>query len=143
MIHNFPRVGVGVLIFNNRGQLLLSKRIRGHGKFTYGTPGGHLEFGESFEDCAIREVMEETGLKITSPKFFAITNDLFKDENKHYISVFMKATLLDKNSIPQNRETSKHMEWCWFDMDKLPDFLFLPLKKLMTRSLFYSIPNML
>jgi len=86
-MENIPRVGLGVLIFNQHGQILLGKRKQSHGSSSFGPPGGHLEFGESFEHCAIREVLEETGLNIVSPRFLAATNDLFELENKHYVSI--------------------------------------------------------
>src|SRR5665213_417667 len=87
--NNNPRVGVGVLLVEN-DKLLLGKRKNSHGNGTWAPPGGHLEFGESFEECAIREVLEETGLNIKNPEFLAITNDFFQKENRHYVSVFMR-----------------------------------------------------
>ena len=54
-------------------------------------PGGHLEFGESFETCAERETLEETGLKISDVRYLNATNSVFTAENKHYITVFMGA----------------------------------------------------
>jgi 8-oxo-dGTP pyrophosphatase MutT (NUDIX family) len=50
-----------VALFNGEGRVLLLRR-RDNDKWTM--PGGTLEFGESIADCAIREVREETGLKI-------------------------------------------------------------------------------
>ena len=38
-----------------------------------GLPGGHLELGESWEDCASREVLEETNLTIASPRLYQVT----------------------------------------------------------------------
>jgi 8-oxo-dGTP diphosphatase len=58
-----PRVGIGVIILKN-GRVLLGKRKSSHGTGTWHFPGGHLEFGESLEDCSRREVLEETGMKI-------------------------------------------------------------------------------
>lgn len=58
-------------------------------KGTWGLPGGHLEFGESFETCAARETLEETGLKIKDVRFLNATNSIMKVENKHYITIFM------------------------------------------------------
>ncbi|RUR09862.1 NUDIX hydrolase [Legionella sp. km772] len=87
---NYPRVGIGVLIFD-QDKLLLGQRQQSHGNATWGPPGGHLEFGEEFEECACREVKEETGLIIANPTLFAVTNDLFPQESKHYISIFLTA----------------------------------------------------
>ena len=85
-----PKVGIGVLIFNDTKQLLLVQRKGSLGEGDYAPPGGHLEFGESFEECAIREAKEETGIVVVNPRFFSITNDIFVDINKHYISIFMQ-----------------------------------------------------
>lgn len=126
-----PRVGLGVLIFNTSNQILLGKRKNAHGAASWGPPGGHLEFGEHLEECVIREVYEETGLIIKDPTFIAITNDMFKEENKHYISIFMKANL-SNHQVVQNLEPHKVEDWQWFDLEELPEHLFLPLKQLIS-----------
>jgi len=43
---------------------LLIKANRGAGKGLWNNPGGRLEIGEPFEECAVRETLEETGFKI-------------------------------------------------------------------------------
>ncbi|WP_139795923.1 nucleotide triphosphate diphosphatase NUDT15, partial [Desulfocicer vacuolatum] len=52
-------------------------------------PGGHLEFNESVEMCATREVFEETGLSVKNPRFATMTNDLFHESDKHYVTLFV------------------------------------------------------
>jgi 8-oxo-dGTP diphosphatase len=86
-----PRVGVGVIVLHN-GLVLLGKRIGSHGAGTWAPPGGHLEFRESVEQCASREVLEETGLHIESVAPGPFTNDVFAPENKHYVTLFVVAT---------------------------------------------------
>jgi 8-oxo-dGTP diphosphatase len=125
---NSPRVGIGVLIFNNKF-LLLGKRMLKHGSSSWAPPGGHLEFGETFEECAIREVKEETGLEITSPRIIGVTNDLFLQDNKHYVSIFLHVKY-DGNQQIQNLEPEKVLSWNWFDVSQIPDNLFLPLQNL-------------
>jgi 8-oxo-dGTP diphosphatase len=126
---NPPRLGIGVLIINGHNQILLGKRKNSHGEKTWAPPGGHLEFGESFEDCAIREVAEETGLKIEQPHFVGITNSIFTDEEKHYVSIFMTAKYPLNQDI-HNCEPHKVEDWQWFSIKDLPKNLFLTLKQL-------------
>ncbi len=49
------RIGVGVMIFKD-GKVLAGRRKGAHGEGTWAWPGGHLEYMESFEGCARREV---------------------------------------------------------------------------------------
>ena len=55
------------LVYVLRGQsVLLINKLRGHGKGKINAPGGKLEAGESAEACAIRELHEEVGLRVSS-----------------------------------------------------------------------------
>lgn len=137
---SYPKVGVGVLIFNHKGEMLLGKRKNAHGNALWGNPGGHLEFGESLEDCAKREVLEETGLSVSSPTFVAVTNDVFKAEGKHYISIFMKV-IITENQTVQNLEPHKTEEWKWFSLDQLPSPLFPPIKQLLSGKSYGKDPR--
>jgi 8-oxo-dGTP diphosphatase len=115
---------------------LLGRRRNSHGAGSYGPPGGHLEFGESLEECSIREVYEETGLKISAPKFLTISNDVFVQEKKHYLSVFMSA-IFPEEQIVTNMEPEKKLSWEWIDADNLPADLFLPLLSLTAKYELY------
>jgi len=127
----YPRVGLGVLLFNSSQQLLLGKRKNSHGENTWSPPGGHLEFGENFEKCAAREVLEETGIELIGlTKFVAVTNDIFTEEKRHYVTLFMTSVLLPSQT-PVVTEPHKMQAWTWFDQAKLPENLFLPLKNLL------------
>jgi 8-oxo-dGTP diphosphatase len=58
---NSIRPATAVALFNTRGEILLLHR-KDNDKWTM--PGGTLDFGESLTHCAVREVLEETGLQI-------------------------------------------------------------------------------
>lgn len=130
------RVGIGVFILKE-GQFLIGKRRNSHGDGTWSIPGGHLEFGESFEETARREVLEETGVSIINLRFGAVTNDYFKSENKHYVTVWM---LSDYHSgEPTILEPDKFVEMVWKDFNNLPSPLFLPWVQLLSSPFIATI----
>jgi 8-oxo-dGTP diphosphatase len=119
-----PRVGVGIAVVKN-GKVLLGKRKKAHGSGHWGFPGGHLEFGESVEDCAKRELAEETGLQAVSIRLSSWTSDLIEN-TKHYITLL---TFVDNfEGTPQLLEPEKCEGWEWFSWDALPNPLFVPIE---------------
>ncbi|RLC15632.1 MAG: DNA mismatch repair protein MutT, partial [Deltaproteobacteria bacterium] len=54
-----PLIGVAAIVIKDK-KVLLGKRKNAHGAGTWAFPGGHLEYKESIEECAKREVFEET-----------------------------------------------------------------------------------
>lgn len=117
-----PGVGVGVCILKD-GKVLWGKRKNSHGSGSWCFPGGHLEFNESWEECARRETMEETGIEIKNIRFAIATNDIFPVEGKHYITIFMVADY-DSGDV-QVMEPEKCEQWDWFDWDNPPSPLFI------------------
>ena len=122
-----PRVGVACLV-TRAGQVLLLRRQRSHGAGSWSPPGGHLDFGESIEACAMRETLEETGLRIADPDFLAITNDIFEADGKHYVTVWMRAEA--RGGEPAVQDPAEVAEVGWFEPDRLPAPLFLSLANL-------------
>ena len=79
-----PRVGVGV-IFVRGGRVFLAKRHGAHGENTWASAGGHLEDGETFEECARREAMEELGVTVGELRFLCVSNIIAY--GKHYVDI--------------------------------------------------------
>ncbi|GBB95457.1 hypothetical protein RclHR1_02540011 [Rhizophagus clarus] len=109
---NHPRVGVGVFVIRGN-KFLIGKRKGSHCPGTWNLPGGHLEFGESFNDCAKREVLEETNLEIKNITYQTVTNDIILHENKHYVDIYMKAEVTNENAEPVVMEPNKCECWEW------------------------------
>ncbi len=122
-----PKVGVGVIILKD-GCVILQQRKGAHGEGTWSFPGGHLEAGESFEECARRETMEEVGIEITNLRLGSVTNDVHHSEDKHYITVFMLAEYLSGDI--RVMEPEKCAEWRLVEWDAMPEPLFLPVANL-------------
>lgn len=133
MDKKFPKVGLAVIVIKDN-MILLGKRMGSHGAGTWSLPGGHLEWNDALEDCAARETREETGIEIKNPEFFAITNDMMNVEDRHYITIFMKAT--DFSGEPAICEPEKCAEWRWCYLDNLPEPLFSPLGNLIKGKLY-------
>lgn len=125
-----PKVGLGVAILKE-GKVLLGKRLNSHGDGSWCFPGGHLEFNESFEECAVRETLEEAGIHIKNLRFGVATNDIFRDENKHYVTVIIVADYDSGNVIV--REPDKCEQWDWFAWNELPTPLFIPIQNLINQ----------
>jgi 8-oxo-dGTP diphosphatase len=123
------KVGVGVIIRNAQGQVLLGQRQGSHGAATWSFPGGHVEFGEALEQTAAREVAEETGLNCLELRPFYFTNDIFQEENKHYVTLFFECTRWEGEVV--NAEPVKCLGWEWFAPTALPAPLFLPIQQLL------------
>jgi 8-oxo-dGTP diphosphatase len=118
-------VGVGVACTVWRdGKFLMMKRQGAHASGTWSIPGGHLEFGETWEAAAVREVLEETGMEITDVKFMAATNDIMTSDKKHYVTIWMTADWAANE--PEILEPEKCSAIGWYDFSSLPQPLFEP-----------------
>ena len=126
-----PYVGVAAIVIKD-GKVLLGKRKNSHGSGTWQFPGGHLEFNETIENCAQREVLEETGIKIKNIKLGPYTNDIFKQEQKHYITLFVISEY--ESGELELREPQKCEKWEWFEWTQLPQPSFLPIINLLKQN---------
>lgn len=129
-------VGLGVMILKE-DKILLGLRHGDpakadselHGENTWTMPGGKLEFSEEFEDGCVREVFEETGLKIKSDvlKLISVASDKVSDA--HFITLGFLCTKF--SGEPTVKEPDEITEWRWWPIDKLPDKIFFPSKKVL------------
>lgn len=123
-----PRVGVGVVVLKEK-KVLLGLRKGSHGADTWSFPGGHLDFGEKVENCAMRELKEETGLKATSLQLGPWSEDII-ESIKHYITLFVIVRAFEGEL--QVLEPHKCERWEWFDWNALPFPLFPPVASFLT-----------
>jgi len=115
-----PLVGISVLVEKD-GKLLFGKRKGSHGAGEYAAPGGHLEHLESFQACAEREVLEETGMQIGTLMFLRVLNTT-DYAPKHYVDLAFVAQW--KAGDPEVREPDKVERWDWYDVNDIPSPLF-------------------
>lgn len=60
-----------------------------------------MEYGEDIFTCVERETLEETGLVVRGVKVVGVTNDIFVEAGKHYITIFAKCDRVDKSQEPE------------------------------------------
>ena len=97
----------------------------------WSVPGGHLEFGEEIENCAKREVFEETNVIIDNVRFINFTNHPHTSTGDHYLFIWVEADYI-KGDL-RNKEPQRCYEVEWVDWDKFPEPLFKSLRELINK----------
>lgn len=114
-------VGVGAVIFNDKGQVFVNKRGKearnDAGKWEF--PGGGLDFMESFEDCIVREVKEEFDFEIEVIELIDVWNQILEDEKQHWVAPTMLARY--KSGEPKIMEPHKCDGFEWRYLSELKD----------------------
>jgi 8-oxo-dGTP diphosphatase len=114
-------VAAGAMIIDDEGKLFLAKRSqtvkneRGH----WETPGGSVEFGETLEEAARREIREEFGVDIDVVDTFPAADHLIPNEHQHWVAVTFLARIRG-SQVPKIMEPDKCDEIGWFALDALP-----------------------
>jgi 8-oxo-dGTP diphosphatase len=117
-VPNVPKVGVGVLILNDAGQVLLTLRKRPPEAGHWSIVGGKVDFLETLEHCAIREAREEVGLQIALVGLLCVTDHCLPNENQHWVSPAYLGRII--SGEPRNCEPDKTRQVEWFSLTALP-----------------------
>ena len=108
--HYKPKIAAGGWVYNGNNQLLFIKRWE-----IWDIPKGHIEKGESMEECAIREVEEETGinnLEVTNK--LGISRHIFSRNGKEKLKVthwYKMKTTFNGELKPQQEEDIEEVKW--------------------------------
>lgn len=138
----YPRIGVGVMIINDKGEVLIGQRQGSHGAGEWSFPGGHLEFGETIMETAIREAKEECNLDLSGLELISVADErrYIETDGKHYVNIGIKANSFS-NEV-KIMEPDKCLEWRWFSFDNLPSPLFegteLVIKNYLAKKIYQS-----
>jgi 8-oxo-dGTP diphosphatase len=111
-----PSIGVGGLIFDDNGRVLLVQRTNPPQAGLWHIPGGRLEPGESLADCCRREIQEETGLLARPGPIVAVADRQI--EGFHYIILDFLAELLP-GSPADPVHASDAGDAIWVDVEAL------------------------
>jgi 8-oxo-dGTP diphosphatase len=127
------RVGIAVMLLNEKEEVLLGKRhddpekaqSQLHGEGMWTIPGGKLDFGEDIVKGAIRETTEETSIIPADLELISVSNEIRPDA--HFITLgFLARRFEGQVKIMEPDEIT---EWGWFPLNALPEPLFPPALK--------------
>ncbi len=89
-----PTTRVSVLVLNEENKQILLVRHRKGNRQYWVLPGGRLEYGETFDECAVRELHEETGLQVAVEKFLFLSEAIAPDRSRHIVNIYVKAKVV-------------------------------------------------
>jgi 8-oxo-dGTP diphosphatase len=101
-----PLVGVGVLLVDAFGRVLLTLRKLPPEAHCWSILGGKLDFLEPLEECAIREAREEAGVEIVIERLLCVTDHRLPSENQHWVSPAFLGRIV--SGEPRNCEPLKN-----------------------------------
>ena len=108
----------GIVLKGN--EIVLIKRGKEPFKGSYALPGGFLNYGERLEECAVREVLEETGVKTKVVELVGIYSSPDRDPRGHFVTAVYH--LEPVGGMLKAGDDAKDAEWV--PLDKLPKFAF-------------------
>jgi ADP-ribose pyrophosphatase YjhB (NUDIX family) len=99
-----PLPTVDIIIEIRGGIVLIERKNPPHG---WAIPGGFVDYGETLEQCAVREAEEETSLKVQLIELFYCYSDPGRDPRHHTISTVFIATA---TGVPHGADDAKRAE---------------------------------
>lgn len=88
-----PNFRVSVIIVNEKEEILLVQHKKGS-RYYWVLPGGRIEYGENFADCAVRELKEETNLDIEFGSVVFLSEAIAPDRSRHIINIYATGKVL-------------------------------------------------
>ena len=114
-------VTVDIVLFKVENQILLIKRKNDPFKDCWALPGGFVDENEDLEAAALRELEEETTIKLEKLSQLGAYGKPFRDPRSHVVSVAY-FTNVDKNTVAKAADDAKEAQW--FAITNLPELAF-------------------
>lgn len=89
---SIPTTRISVIVFD--GDKILLVRHRKGTRHYWVLPGGRLEYGETFYECGVREVKEETGLDVVVKRFLFLSEAIAPDRSRHIVNIYLQAEVV-------------------------------------------------
>ena len=121
------KVGTGAIVRRSGGRILMMQRQGADGEGTWSVAGGWLEFGETAEEAAAREVLEETGLTVKPLETAGVINFASDDGKTWVVDLFVECAWI--GGEPRVTEPDKCLSVGWQSERNLPAPLYEPFRQ--------------
>ncbi|MET3292021.1 UNVERIFIED_CONTAM: 8-oxo-dGTP diphosphatase [Brevibacillus sp. OAP136] len=119
MAEQYPRIGVGAVILNERNEILLVWRNRNPEKDTWSIPGGKVDLYEQLETTVVREIKEEVNLDVEIEQLLCMAETIDPGLGEHWVSSIYKVRIIGGEA--RNMEEGGAIgDMRWFSLDQLP-----------------------
>jgi len=129
-----PDIGVGVcvVVWNDKHEILMGKRKGSHASGTWCFPGGWKEKKEKITETACRELWEEAGLLLRNGRELGYTNEFHEDQGIESVTIYLSA--ISWTGTPTTKEPDKlEGNWTWVSPNDLPSPLFPGIDQIVLR----------
>lgn len=129
-----PGVGIGILLLNDKKQVLMILRNEDPNKAlsdmrlegTWTLPAGKVKVGETIFEAAVRKTKQEVNLDISDLELISVADDI--NEYAHFVTIGVLAQMYSGTIDLGN--TEEHVDYDFFDLDKLPENVCEPSRKI-------------
>jgi 8-oxo-dGTP diphosphatase len=132
--HDIPTTRVSVIVVEN-GKILLVRHRKGSRQY-WVLPGGRLEYGETFQECGVRELKEETGLDVETQDFVYLSEAIAPDRSRHIVNIYLRGKV-----VGGTMKVGSEPVLAGVDFIPLDELTKLTLFPPIAQTLIKSVPN--
>ncbi len=118
-----PQVAVGAVALH-ADQILLIRRGHGPAAGTWSVPGGRVQLGETLHEAVVREVAEETGLRVVVDRFLGWVERIDDVDDSHFVILDFVVTPLEPDQGVTAGDDA--LEAAWVPVSALGDRTLAP-----------------
>lgn len=134
-----PTTRISVIIVDENKKILLVRHRKGNRSY-WVLPGGRLEYGETFNECAIRELKEETGLDIQPDRIVFLSEAIAPDRSRHIVNIYITGKVVGGSMQLGNEPVLAGVDF--FALSELERLtLFPPIGKNIINSIANGFPD--